>query len=166
MKNIILFFLFLLILSSCQKEPDIILDDTNPVLPVTTLLKRYVEVDTTLPPGADTTYKISFTYDNRNRLIKAQYINYYLAPDIYEGTSEYYYTGNDTLPYKFVDTWEDAGSTYRDTVFFFYNNGLVSKDSSIEYKVTTNEFYGTEVAYYTKSGNNTIIEKRHITCLE
>ena len=112
MKIIITVFLFLSILPSCQKEPDIVLDDTDPVLEEATLLKRYVEVDTTLFLGTDTTFKISFTYDNRNRVIKAQYINYYLAPDIYEGTSEYFYSGNDSLPYKFVDTWEDIGSTY------------------------------------------------------
>lgn len=150
-----------MIIASCQQEPDTVLDDANPNPAVPTRLQRYVLVDSTLPPGSDTTYKINFTYDSQHRLQKAKYIDYYFYwPDIDEGTTEYFYSGNDSLPYKFVDTWSDVGNTYRDTVFFSYTNGLVSRDSAIEYRITTNEFWGTAVVYYTKSGNNTIIENR------
>lgn len=150
-------FSIVLLISSCQRELDIDLGDdpTPPVIADSTLLKMYVELDTTLPSGSDTTYKVIYTYDNQKR-VKEVTILY----DQYFERGDYFYSGNDSLPYLLVTEWRDFIDTYRDSVYLFYTNGLVSLDSTIEYNITANQFISTEVASFSAAGNNTFVERR------
>ena len=166
MKKVIGFYITLglvVLFSSCQPELDIDPDDANPNPPVTIdsmRLRMYLKLDTTRPPGQDTLYKLVFRYDNQQRLIAGDYTDWFFAPDIETGTTEYFYNGNDTQTYKFVHVFHDASTTYRDTAFLWYTNGYISRDSFIEYKINPNEFWGTSVNYFTRTGNNVIVEKR------
>jgi len=143
---------------SCQKEVHgDIPQDVNPATQNDSiLLSKYIELDTTLPSGADTMFQIRYTYDNEKRLKR-----YYLTDYADEETVDFYYSGSDTLPYKTVDFWTNYGDVYRDTIFYSYINGLVSKDSIIEYNNSANQFFYTEVRSFTPVGSNTFLQHRH-----
>ena len=106
--------------SSCQKEPDVDLgnDPAPPVDGDSTLLKMYVELDTTLPSGSDTTYKVIYTYDNQKR-VKQVTVLY----DQYFERGDYFYSGSDTLPYMLVTDWRDFIDTYRDSLIYLTQTG-------------------------------------------
>lgn len=143
-------------LSSCQQEPDVILEDpTPPASDVdTTMLLQYIVLDAN--NQSDTIDKMVFTYDAQKRIT-----SYFLAAGAFGNeNTDYFYTGNNTLPYKYIWTWSDAIADYVDTGYVSYANGIVSRDSVIEYKVTTNEFWGTDVVYFIPEGNNMKIIKR------
>lgn len=150
--NSALFILAAIILfASCQKEVDGTIDE-RPTGNDSILLEHFVELDTTLPTGLDTVWQMRYTYDAQKR-VKQSISTYYLfGPQ--SDVTEYFYSGNDTLPYKIVVTWPDAVNTYRDTTFFTYVNGQVLIDSTIEWKINTNEFWNTSTTIYTPNGNN------------
>lgn len=147
----------ILFLSSCQQEPDVILDDVTPDPSADSMrLLQYIELDTTQLPGLDTTSKIVYTYDTQKRVTRSE-MTFSITGD---ETIEYFYNGNDSLPNKYIYHWSDASSDYIDTIFVSHANGVVSRDSSIEYKITTGEFYGTIVHYFIPEGNNMKIINR------
>jgi hypothetical protein len=142
--------------SSCQKEIDWKL--TNKTQNDSIYLKQYIELDTTLPVGLDTSLKYIFTYDSQKRLKQWISIEYYFG---YINTVESFYNGNDTLPYKIVSLLDAGLQKIRDTTFLFFVNGLVSYDSTIEYDITTsNQFMSTVAVSYQQDGNNTFISCR------
>jgi len=71
------------------------------------------------------------------------------------------YSGNDTLPYKTTGVWANALDTYYDTVFYFYSNGFVAKDSTIEYVGAAKQFSQIATRVYSPAGNNVMLEYRH-----
>lgn len=146
-----------ILFSSCQKEIS-----SDPILKVTsgdsTLLARYIELDTTLPSGSDTTFQEFYRYDAQKRVTRI-YSIYSSAPGDIDILS-YFYSGLDTLPNKVVLIWKNGSAPFVDTAFLSYTNGLVSYDSIITYDITNNKFFRTEVATYTASGSNTFIQSR------
>ena len=140
MKTITTIFSLLIILlfSSCQKELDIDLPTGgNGTTNDSTVLWKYLQVDTKLPPGLDTLGFSLFEYDNQDRISK---INLYDRSDTssssaYTGHAEtkYYYSGNDTLPFKTTFFTNDFGFAMTDTIYYNYQQGFVSYDSSISF---------------------------------
>jgi hypothetical protein len=166
MKILLSVILLAIVMASCQKE-----QSTEPVVPPgngnnnppsndSTLLWKYIEVDTTQPPGSDTTFKEIYTYDNQKRLI-----HFYTSFLLTEQDGDMFYSGNDTLPYKLISIITGFGDIQRDTVFYLYSNGLVTKDSAIEYEGATNQFSQVITKVYTPAGHNTMFEYRHYSSL-
>lgn len=140
MRILLTFTIFLsaaLYLSSCQREVDGRLDavvNANDSI----YLSKYIELDTLNAPGLDTSTIGQYYYDSQKRLIQIAYIGFDSGTHTIDfKDNEYrFYTGNDTVPYKFVSYQEDImqANTYTDTNFLFYNNaGAIIKDSVMSY---------------------------------
>ena len=100
MKKIFIFIPVLLGLffSSCQKEVDGSLPDN--VQNDSTYLDRLIMIDTTIAAPADTFMMIKYIYDSRKRVSKHIYLAKNGNSWDTASTNEFYYLGNDTLPYK------------------------------------------------------------------
>jgi hypothetical protein len=160
MRNLfsIIVCLGILTLVSCQRE----VDDT-PTDPSSTdhpLLSKFVEVDTVFTTPTDTQYSIQFKYDAQKRVTESVTKSYFNYPLIDIETEKYFYNGTDTLPFKAIAYYTDAVNNYIDTVFLFYSNGLIRKDSTISTNTTTGTFFGIDVKEFTAAGNNTLLAKR------
>jgi hypothetical protein len=114
-------FAAIIILFGCNKENSI----DNPTPSGTsgndsTLILKYIELDTTAT-SIDTVLKKTYTYDNLKRVQRIDVLEY---PDFYQ--EYYFYSGNDTLPNKYV--YKFMNDT--DTSFLTYNStGLIIRDS-------------------------------------
>lgn len=149
----------LIVFSSCQREVDPgFLRPANPNNPSDSIyLKQYTELDTTLPTGSDTLLRSLFFYDAQKRV---SMISEYDFTFNELSVINYFYAGTDTLPNKIVMTYGDFINDYRDTSFFTYTNGVVSRDSTITFDITNNMFFDTRVKVFTPSGNNTLVQSR------
>ena len=149
----------LIILPACQREVDPgFLRPANPNDSHDSIyLKQYTKLDTTLPSGSDTLLRSMISYDAQKRVIMISEYDF-----IFNELTviNYFYSGSDTLPYKTVMNYGDFISDYRDTSFFTYTNGIVSRDSTITFDITNNTFFDTRVKIFTPSGNNTFIQSR------
>ena len=160
-KILSVFVLMAIVITSCQKEsstepPSNGGNGNNPLPNDSTLLWKYIEIDTTLPSGSDTSYKIIFSYDDKNRL------NLYYSTDYVDDQNvEFFYSGNDSLPYKAVGVWTSYGRVYHDTTFFIYLNGLVFQDSIIDYDHTTNQFIQAQTRTFTQASSNTFFNYKY-----
>lgn len=123
---------FVVSFSSCQKEIDWSLPNTT--TSDSTVLWKYVVIDTTLSAGLDTLEVHYFEYDNQKRLTR-------LLDSLREDTSsspaytsslvtDFFYNGNETLPYKSMGLQKDGTDRRWDTTYFSYQSGLVSLDSA------------------------------------
>jgi len=149
---------FAIFFSSCQREInfDLPANPNPPTSADSTLLARFIDLDTTLPSGLDTIEQIFYSYDSQKR-VKRCFSTDYTDTE----TIDYFYSGTDSLPFKTVSVWTNYGDIYRDTIFWSYMNGVVSKDSTIEYDITTsNQFFSTETVIYTPGGNNILLQSR------
>lgn len=156
MKIMAILTLFLTIfLISCQKT----VDETLPPGIVTNAdsiyLNKMVVLDTTQPVGMDTVGKMFFQYDNSKRI---KSIFSYWVGIMDSSRHEFFYQGNDTLPFKIVDhSFEDHGAGffhYVDTIYYNYADGVVSKDSVLSWNLTTGNIVASpHVRAFTKSGN-------------
>jgi hypothetical protein len=146
---------FIISFSSCQREVDGVL--TQDGIADSTYLDRMIFVDTTLPAGSDTTAKYLFKYDNSNRLISTIQFEIGGTDTIRE---EFFYIANDTLPYKQVYHNLDysAGPLvyFVDTIFYNYTNQVVTKDSTIEWDLSTNSNYGVRVTEFSILPNKVV----------
>ena len=156
MKKITILTLFLAtFFISCQKGVDEtprpgIINDANSIY-----LNKMVILDTTQPVGMDTVEKMFFEYDNSKRI---KSIFSYWVGIMDSSRQEFFYQGNDTLPFKIVDhSIEDHGAGffhYVDTIYFNYADGVVSKDSVLSWNLTTGSGVASPyVQEFTKSGN-------------
>ena len=152
--------------ASCQREVDFDLPpDPNPAVNDSTLLWKYIELDTTFPTGSDTLYKTVFFYDNRKRVTGYNDYDFTIPGSTGIGIRKYFYNGNDTIPYKTIYNYQETNYIVADTIYYFYNNGLVSSDSGIHYR---NSFAGgnnfeelfLKIRSFTNTGNNTIIDEK------
>ena len=144
-----------IVIVSCQKEssteppsngPN---GNNNPPANDSTLLWKYVELDTSLPSSLDTSYKIIFSYDDKKRLNQ-----YYSTDCVDDENVEFFYSGNDTLPYKAAGVWTSYGKVYHDTTFLLYLNGLVFPDSIVDYDHATNQFIQAQTRTLTEANSN------------
>lgn len=119
--------------SSCQKEIE------NPTIVRTgadsTIISRYIGLDTTALPGRDTIFKILFDYDAQGRFIRET--EYFKSTGsstttLYDDTVtvNYVYKGTDTLPYKAFKVARSYDGKQMDTVYLFYQNQVIIKDST------------------------------------
>ena len=193
------FFLTLLGLvffASCQKE----LSTENGLgsTPTSTqndstLLSKYIEIDTSATAPFDTLSKGLYTYDNLKRLIKYDYVYYtngvVTVPLDLHFYNYYFYIANDTLPYLEIDSANEQGNITTETKYHIYSNGKLISDSvpfglgsSLVYKYyylpsktidsiiqysTTSPFissYGYQ-AFYRQQSNNNIVSNKDSTFL-
>lgn len=124
--------ILLVCFSSCQKEIDWGL--TNKPQSDSTILAKYIEFDTTFPSGLDTILITTLGYDNAGRLSVSKNISkdLNLPPTTvfpYFENINYSYNCNDTVPYKVTISLSDALGNSNDTVYLFYANGKVVRDS-------------------------------------
>ena len=122
-----------LLLSSCQREPDF--DIPRPTGAAdSTLLKKYVFLDTMRAAPFDTLDYDGFVYDEKHRM-KTWYIVDFDDPDIDTVLiGIYFYHGDDTLPYKreIMEAGDDVVLSSSNSSFWEYDNaGRLIKDSSI-----------------------------------
>lgn len=139
-KNWLFFLTLALFVFGCKKasieentSPDSFQNDS-------TVLKNYTEINI-FNGQNDTTRKISFEYDNLQRLSKEVELNYTNnTPDYtrdYKKTF-YYYNGTDTLINKRLDIYT-RNSGYNDSSIYFFNrnsNNVIISDSMVRYYYT------------------------------
>jgi hypothetical protein len=143
--------ILLLFVSSCQKEINWGVS-SGAVENGGTILSKYVELDTTLPSGQDTTSVYTFAYDNLKRIKRIYQVKNFQGSSIYY-TTDFFYNGTDDLPYKTIELDKES-ETYVDTSFYTYSNGLVRSDSSINYSLGSNEFLFTNVISFIVNGSS------------
>jgi hypothetical protein len=158
--TVVLVTLSSIVIFSCQKEVhDNITRRINQNPNDSVLLSEYIELNTTMPSGLDTLLKIVYTYDAEKRLK-----GYFLSDGVDYQTVEVFYSGAEIFPYKTVSFWSNFADVYRDTIFYSYTNGLVSKDSMIEYNNGTNQLFSIEARMFSAIGNNSVIQfRRYLT---
>lgn len=153
--------LTLIFLTACQKE-----FDSNALVSVNDsgYVKKFVAIDTTEAPGADTVRIFDFDYDAQKKL--SGYVHTIYEP----GTSgpgrirayyryQYAYRGTDTLPYRIIEELNDIrfpANNYTDTLFYFYQDGVVIKDSS----GNVNEYFTDEIIPL--SPTRTLLRQRNL----
>jgi hypothetical protein len=79
----------------------------------------------------------------------------------YYVTTDFFYNGAETLPYKVVElNQEDVA--YVDTTFYTYSNGFVSLDSSLNYVVSSQRWLYTNVIAFSVTGNKVFVRIKDI----
>src|SRR5262245_49068568 len=145
--RILLVTLIACVVISCQRQPDSSLpqptdngNNNNPPSSDSTVLWKYIELDTTLASGSDTIDKTIFFYDNMKRFDHYYSYDFSITGDFDTTTITYYYQGGDTLPYKITSRYHETDLDL-DTDYYSYNNGIVAWDSSLHH--TMQIFYGS-----------------------
>lgn len=152
----------LLFLCSCQKEIDPInivarVDSLSTANDSTTLVK-YVDLDTTLPSGLDTSWVQTYKYDSLKRIVQADYIEY-LNSGLPQRTNRtlLFYNGSDTVPYKKTDAetyvQSNTPSGYTAVAYYTYASGRIVKDSVHITQTLSTDSFSRTFAY---SGNSII----------
>ncbi len=136
--------IFMLILSSCQKEPDVNLNGN--LLNDSTDITALIILDTSFEPGKDTVQKFEFFYDSEGRRIREVVTEY--QPGV-AGTSailithffNYDFAGINPLPYTMLQEYIPASGTltFGSEHFFFYEDGLLVMDS-ISFRTSDNAY--------------------------
>lgn len=157
-----------MVVISCQK--DFTVEEVEPpVDPVndSTLLKSYIELDTTLASGNDTVSAHIYTYDTQKRMtMTTSRFEFDHATGI-PGISyilKFSYNGSDTLPYRITSISSNFDGiefySYRDTAYFFYNtSGQRTRDSITSMNAADND-YSVEVNRYSYSTGKMIVNGR------
>ena len=148
MKNISLVVFLSLIIFSCQKDKTPERRTENPQSDSTTLA-MYVDLDTTKVSGLDTIEVQKYSYDNLKRLSKSYYIEYEDGVPNGLYLTELFYNGNDTLPFKIVETFYESPSGNADVPnigFYFYKDGKLISDS-LKYNNGSSAFFVDNYSY-------------------
>ena len=152
MTKLLITSLFLILISSCQKE--ISSPTGSAPIPIITndsiLISKIIGLDTTKTAPLDTVYKLLFQYDNLKRISSSLTIDYNntgIAVDTF-CNNKYFYNGTDTLPFK-VNAIIDDLHTYLDTDYYQYSSPerRVIYDSSIQYDANPIYTYFTFQSY-------------------
>lgn len=117
---------------SCQK--DFSLDDgiTPPIVTPQDSITRLARVIYFYPGilGTDTAIVLDFMYDSLNRVTGTDGYDYTSGTPVLQVTERFYYTGNDRLANKKINT--EVGTPYSDVFFYFYDNSQrLMRDSAI-----------------------------------
>jgi hypothetical protein len=123
------------LISSCKKEGRA---NGNSPASDSTLLTKYIILDTTRASGQDTIGTNLFYYDSQSRLIKFLHIYNLFGPPQAISEIVFEYTGNDQYPgrcvYRYWPTFTDYPNGYvsnNDTLYWFYSGNKVAKDSFV-----------------------------------
>lgn len=146
----------------------------NPAIDDSILLSKIILVDTTQVSPTDTISIFEYTYDIKKRVIKTKLTEYYKTDDEDSIVLNYFYSGNDTLPFKMFEDgyfWHyrsydgsarllkdsinlsfDVGTEepYRTNYFTYYTDRIVIH--TIAYAFVPDEYYDT-VIHITTNGN-------------
>ena len=124
--------LFVLFFGSCQKEiTNNILNPSNPLGTDSNYIDKWYVLD-----SDDTTSVYTFSYNDKKRATKVDLTE----NDGYElkhySTTEYFYTNNDTLPYKsysLINDFFSIPTNYDTTIHFYFYDAMarIIKDSVI-----------------------------------
>src|SRR5688572_13799274 len=131
--SLILATIMVIFFSSCQREIDGSQNGTTQNDSV--YIQSLIILDTTRPAGQDTIFKYQFFYDAAKRLSKRVSFEYWSMsppPVLVKTENLFSYQGSDKVPsviYTDVVNYVNPGSSYKDTLFFFYQNGMIVKDS-------------------------------------
>ncbi len=138
LKAALIFISAILFLTSCQKE----VDGDIPRVSTgndSTFIEQFTMLDTVFVAGSDTIFKFNFLYDGNKRLDSYTYLEY--DPGIsganrilLKNVSTYSYMGSDTLPFRVISNYshfQDPSRNRIDTLYLFYQSGMVVKDSVI-----------------------------------
>lgn len=151
---------FTLILFSCQQEVDGLI--AGPVNDDTTWLTKMISLDTTLPSGQDTVMLANYRYDAAKRLSTYDFTEFDLNNVKYTYDYKFHYRNNaDTLPYMLTCSFRYNTDT--DTTFYYYQNGFITRDSSINSTGGTANWLWESI--YTSAGNGRYLRKRYSTNL-
>jgi len=164
-----------LMFCSCQKENN----DSNTGSAETTLVK-FVDIDSTQPTGFDSIQICIFKYDNEKRLSEIDNRFYNLGAVGTRFHMTLFYNGSESRPYKKVRVVEDALLVFKDSVYYFYTNAVLTGDSIVygdSKEVNTYTYETGKIIhnrkninslgqvtnslhniFYTKSGGNTLLE--------
>ena len=146
--------------SSCQREVDwnIFQSDNAD----TTWLTRVVSLDTTKMSGLDTTVIANYRYDANKRLSNYDFIEFDLNNVRYADDYKFHYRNNtDSLPYMLSASYQYV--TDKDTTYFFYQNGFIVKDSSINFSAGIPLWLWEST--YSTVGSNRYLRKKYSTNL-
>lgn len=149
--GIIILALSVIGITSCQREIDWELN--NSTQSDSSYLSKYIILDTTLPVGSDTVSKAFLTYDNSKRLSR---LHAYNVGTIDSFTYDFRYSGSDSLPYLIVERgtgYNGPGTSYIDSFFLTYSNGIVKGDSSIQWIYPSNTHDETFARAFSISGS-------------
>lgn len=122
--------LLVLVIAACQKN------DSSPLINNDgPLLKTFYHMDAT---PSDTFYRMTYTYDTRNRVQSATKKTYVflLQQSWFQETYDsaiYYYSGDQVLPYRKQNLYYDLNHiliTEKNTYYTYDGTGLLTKDSS------------------------------------
>lgn len=154
---IILLSIFSLVFVSCKKNSDS--NNSNPVPVSSDYLSRMIYLSN---DGSGTEVKegsITYVFDNLKRVthvIDSSAVGSSAVLELWE-TTEYFYNGNDTLPYKSVVIGNPAAQTEYDTTINFYTYnaaGLLIRDTGYYAGHTSTDDYNTRSNQtYTYSGS-------------
>jgi hypothetical protein len=155
--------------TSCQKEVEGSLVENNDV--DSTIIRKYIEFDTTLAAGFDTIVVTTFDYDNSGRLISKKDLekDIFAPPAMsfpYFKNSILYYNGAAVSPFKIVSAEKNSLGDTHDTAFLFYTNGIVSKDSTRMRQVDPGGFIFESIVvnnYVPNGGNTVVTQYRDVT---
>lgn len=159
----LLFALTVFVFASCQRDFSP-LDNpvTPPVTDDSTLLVKYVQLDSVASGQFDTSFIMDYSYDNMKRMT-ALYASEPSTGSYYRSFG-LYYNNTDTLPYKITGIESYSGTTVSqtfDTTFFTYNSsGLVETDSvTIKEIDSSGTTYRHGAKHYSYSSGKIIINK-------
>lgn len=148
--------------SSCQRDVDF--PDVNPPEVVDDIaVSRVVELDTSYASGLDTSMKFTLIYDAQKRLVQVNDTAFDDGTHTIQfvGVENRFYSGTDTLPYKFT-RWETTagGEDIRDTTYFIYQPGgqVIVRDSTVQYYMRL-PWTKTVQKYYDLGGGGYYIDK-------
>ncbi len=128
-KQLALLLIICISFSACQKD---FLIDNNIIPPGSVPDSNYLDkiyfIDSTGVIKDSSSY-YSYEYDNAKRVIKLNYFTHSSGSNVLLENYQYFYNGNDTLPFKrlyyfFENAIDYANPTLTDTTitFYFYNN--------------------------------------------
>lgn len=157
--SLLLAVLFILMLSSCQKEisegngilPGTTTNPTNTALGDSNYLSRITYVQ--FQSGVSDTGITRFSFDNLKR-VKGSSLN----EQDYSDTTTYFYNGTEALPFKMIMTSYDISGERDTTIKYFYYNSasLLIRDSTMDmYRPAppSNDLVSKTIGLNTYSGN-------------
>jgi hypothetical protein len=150
---------------SCQKELSETINQRTSSAD-STLIRKIISLDTTLPSGLDTMTISNFLYDDKKRLIQFELIDFTTLGSTAVDLRKFFYNSvTDSLPYKAIDEFTETSYHFKDTIFYFYNNGIVASDSirfySLHQAGGTNweEWYSRTRKFINNGNTTTVLEK-------
>jgi hypothetical protein len=157
-----------ILIFSCKKQENVeIVSPTDSTSNDNILVNRIIKLDTTKIAPLDTVQITNFTYDNLKRLIKIRITGYPVLnannDTSYSNNATLLYNGNDTIPYKSLNQYQEGLYKANVTAFFSISPTL-RYDSSIQVPLSPTFNNSTNVKKIVFNGNSAnVYSKRYST---